>query len=365
MLGLEQVQSLGNKELVQQGSQKRSYKSIERPEKTNDFQLSMTIYQKFEKDKREKILKEAENIEKKYQVPSDSQTVGKMLDELLKVIKHADKDKIMFGMPGKLVHGMPEEKEQEAIKETSLIGYLIKSASLIKKQNLSLENIEKENLDSLCFKISDLILTGTYVKKEILDSYCNDIPVDSTLKEKRNSYLLSLEQAVRDSIENDEKEGIVVERDNKFYCVKCPEESVITPAKFMNSPEFKDLEYGALRMGEGDDVIRIKNRQYHDMKGKVKMIFNVGGEKLEMTLFSKKDNTLTFGAITVHMDDKSCKIFSKYREELEKEPRISKVVEAAKSFVQNKPPLSSMGDANVQQLQGNVKSSQSSGQSPN
>ncbi|WP_434732189.1 hypothetical protein [Wolbachia endosymbiont of Zygogramma bicolorata] len=100
----------------------------------------MTIYQKSEKEKREKILKQAENIEKKYQVPSDSQTVGKMLDELLKVIKHADKDKIMFGMPGKLVHGMPEEKEQEAIKETSLIGYLIKSASLIKKQNCRVEN---------------------------------------------------------------------------------------------------------------------------------------------------------------------------------------------------------------------------------
>lgn len=144
MLGLEQIKSVGNGKLEQQGSQKHSYK-IERPEKTNDFQLSMTIYQKSEKEKREKILKQAENIEKKYQVPSDSQTVGKMLDELLKVIKHADKDKIMFGMPGKLVHGMPEEKEQEAIKETSLIGYLIKSASLIKKQNLSLENSEKKS----------------------------------------------------------------------------------------------------------------------------------------------------------------------------------------------------------------------------
>lgn len=213
-------------------------------------------------------------------------------------------------------------------------------------------------MDSLCSKVSNLILTGTYVKKEILDSYCDGIPVDSTLEEERNSYLLRLEQAVCSSIENDEKEGIIVERDNAFYCIKCPEESVITPAKFMNSPEFKDLEYGALRMGEGDDVIRIKNGQYHDMKGKVKMIFKVGDdEKIEMTLSSIKDNTLTFGAITVHMDDKSCEIFSKYLKELEKEPRISKVVEAAKSFVQNKPPLSSMGDANVKQLQGNVKSS--------
>ncbi|WP_419247060.1 hypothetical protein ACJZL1_04635 [Wolbachia endosymbiont of Rhagoletis indifferens] len=63
------------------------------------------------------------------------------------------------------------------------------------------------------------------------------------------------------------------------------------------------------------------------------------------------------------MDDRSCKIFSKYLKELEKEPRISKVVEAAKSFVQNKSPLSSIDDANVQQLQSNVESLQSSGQS--
>lgn len=63
------------------------------------------------------------------------------------------------------------------------------------------------------------------------------------------------------------------------------------------------------------------------------------------------------------MDDKSCEIFLKYLKELEKEPRISKVVEVAKSFVQNKSPLSSIDDANVQQLQSNVESLQSSGQS--
>ncbi|WP_353283313.1 hypothetical protein [Wolbachia endosymbiont (group A) of Pogonocherus hispidulus] len=286
-----------------------------------------------------------------------------MLDELLKVIKHADEQKIMFGMPGKLVHGMPEEKEQEAIKETSLIGYLIKSASLIKKQNLNLEENNEGRLNSLCSKISNLISTGTYVKKEILDSCCNDIPVDSALEEKRNSYLLSLEQAVCSSIENDEKEGIIVERDNEFYCVKCPEKSVISPAKFMNFPKFKELEYGALRVGEGENIIRLHKGKYHDMKGKLKMTFRVGDEKLEMALSSIKDHTLSFGAITVHMDDKSCEIFSKYLKELEKEPRISKVVEAAKSFVQNKSPLSSIDNANVQQLQSNVESLQSSGQS--
>ncbi len=36
------------------------------------------------------------------------------------------------------------------------------------------------------------------------------------------------------------------------------------------------------------------------------------------------------------MDDKSCEIFSKYLKELAKEPRISKVVARAKSFVEEK-----------------------------
>lgn len=133
-------------------------------------------------------------------------------------------------------------------------------------------------------------------------------------------------------------------------------------AKFMNSPEFKDLEYGALLMGEGDNIIRTRNGQYRDMKGKVKMIFKVGDdEKIEMTLSSIKDNTLTFGAITVQMDDKSCEIFSKYLKELEKEPRISKVVEAAKSFAQTKSSKVSLPSSvleNVSQPQ----HSQSSGQ---
>ncbi len=164
-----------------------------------------------------------------------------------------------------------------------------------------------------------------------------------------------LRQIVRKSIENGEEEDIVVQRDNAFYCVKCPEESVITPAKFMNLKEFKNLEYGALQMGEGDNVIRIKNGQYCDMKGKVKMTFKVDNdEKIEMILSSKKAES--FGAMTVHMDDKSCEIFSKYREELEKEPRISKVVEAAKSFVQSKPPLSSVDNANVQHPKSNDQS---------
>ncbi|GFQ67208.1 uncharacterized protein TNCT_232231 [Trichonephila clavata] len=63
-------------------------------------------------------------------------------------------------------------------------------------------------------------------------------------------------------------------------------------------------------------------------------------EKIVITLSSEKadkpENASSFGKIMVHMDDKSCEIFSKYLKELEKEPRISKVVEAAKSFVEEK-----------------------------
>ncbi|MDF0607763.1 hypothetical protein HSX44_02555 [Wolbachia endosymbiont of Onchocerca gibsoni] len=42
---------------------------------------------------------------------------------------------------------------------------------------------------------------------------------------------------------------------NGFCCMKCPEESFITSEKFMDSPEFKDLEYGTLRMREGNNII--------------------------------------------------------------------------------------------------------------
>ncbi len=248
----------------------------------------------------------------------------------------------MFGMPYELVHGIiSDEEKNQAAKGISLIGHLIKNVDRIKKQNLSLEKSEEEKLDSLCLRITDLISEGTYVSKEILDSCCDSIPIDQALKEKRKNYLSSLEQVVRNSIENDKKEGVIVERDNKFYCAKCPEESIITPAKFMNSPEFKDLEYGALRIGEGNDVIRLRNGQYHDMKGKVKMTFNVGGERLEMTLFSKKahepeNNALNFGTIMVYMDDKNCESSLRHYETLKEQPRIERIVGRAKSFVEEK-----------------------------
>ncbi|NSM56727.1 hypothetical protein HET73_04780 [Wolbachia endosymbiont of Atemnus politus] len=96
-----------------------------------------------------------------------------------------------------------------------------------------------------------------------------------------------------------------------------------------------------LKIGEGDDVIRIQNGQYCDMKGKVKMTFKVGNEKLEMVLFSKKahepeNNALNFGTIMVYMDDKNCEIFLKHYETLKGQPRIERIVDRAKSFVEEK-----------------------------
>jgi hypothetical protein len=338
---LEQVESVGNKNLEQQEQRKRSYRSIECPEEAKDFLLSMTIYKQIEREKRKKILKQIEGIEKKYGVLSDSQTAGKMLDELLEIVNLAHKDKIMFGMPYGLVYGVlsDDEGKKRAAKEISLIGYLIKNLNFIKKQNLNLEENEKGKLDSLASKISNLISTGTYVSKEILSVYSKDMLTDQL--EKRDIYLSKLEQVVRSSVENSKEGDIIVERDNAFYCIKCPEESVITPAKFMNSPEFKDLEYGALRMGEGDNIIRLHNGQYHDMKGRVKMTFNVGDEKLEMTLLSKKahepeNNALNFGKIMVHMDGENCKLFSKHYETLKGKSRTEKIIGRAKSFVEEK-----------------------------
>ncbi|BAP00393.1 hypothetical protein WCLE_011090 [Wolbachia endosymbiont of Cimex lectularius] len=82
----------------------------------------------------------------------------------------------MFGMPYELVHGIiSDEEKNQAAKGISLIGHLIKNVDRIKKQNLSLEKSEEEKLDSLCLKITDLILEGTYVSKEILDSCCKNL----------------------------------------------------------------------------------------------------------------------------------------------------------------------------------------------
>ncbi|WP_225536694.1 hypothetical protein [Wolbachia endosymbiont of Mansonella ozzardi] len=59
--------------------------------------------------------------------------------------------------------------------------------------------------------MSDLVSKGSYVSKEMLKL----LPEDIT--KKHEDYLSSLKRIVCDSIENDKKEGIIVERDNGFF----------------------------------------------------------------------------------------------------------------------------------------------------
>ncbi|WP_353284567.1 hypothetical protein [Wolbachia endosymbiont (group A) of Lasioglossum fulvicorne] len=275
---------------------------------------------------------------------SNDKAIENLVKKFQKSIKDAKENKCMFSVPSPILSN-----------KLSIIDYSILVLHHLMKNDAHVTEIGKSKLMPLWLEMSALVSKGNNVSKEASGKLQSDI------LQNRESYLSTLKQIVSDSIENGDKEGIVAQKDNEFYCVKCPEESVITPAKFMNLKEFKNLEYGALQMGEGDNVIRIQNGQYCDMKGKVKMTFKVDNdEKIEMILSSEKAES--FGKIMVHMDDKSCEIFLKYREELEKEPRISKVVEAAKSFAQKKssevsPPLSNMKSADISQH------SQSSGQS--
>ncbi|MDR0773558.1 MAG: hypothetical protein LBE46_04580 [Wolbachia pipientis] len=264
-----------------------------------------------------------------------------IIKKSLELIALREDKKILFGMPCNVFS-----------ENTSLIDHLVRSLNAIKIEELS--TYEKHQLDLLSSKMSDLVSTGTYMSEKALKL----LPPD--LIEKRSNYLSSLKQIVCDSIEKDEKkdmiENVVVEKDNAFYSVKCPEGSVVTSAKFLSNPEFQNLD-GALKIGEGDDVIRIQDGKYHDIKGRFQMTFPISNsEKIVITLSSEKadkpENASSFGKIMVHMDDKSCEIFSKYLEKLEKEPRISKVVEAAKSFVEEKngkqsEPLSVLEEVSI------------------
>ncbi|WP_265034751.1 MULTISPECIES: hypothetical protein [unclassified Wolbachia] len=281
-------------------------------------------------------------------LPND-EAIENLAKRFQKLIEDAKKNKVMFSVSYHIDVFKRWDRE-----ELSIIDYSILVLDRLMNKDANVTKIGRSKLMPLWSEMSDLVSKGNNVSEEASKKLQGDI------LQNRKSHLSTLKQIVSDSIENGDKEDVKVKRDNAFYCVKCPEKSVITPAKFMNFPEFKDLEYGALKIG--NDVIRIQNGQYCDMKGKVKMTFKVSdSEKIEMILSSEKAES--FGKIMVHMDDKSCEIFLKYLKELEKEPRISKVVEVAKSFVQNKSPLSSIDDANVQQLQSNVESLQSSGQS--
>ncbi|WP_339048083.1 hypothetical protein [Candidatus Mesenet endosymbiont of Phosphuga atrata] len=341
MLSSYELVTVSNTEELKE-QQKRPYVNIKRPENTTEFNLSMTIYKKIERFMRQNILNDIKKVEEKYKNSVNNFTAEEIIDSLSELKEKAHKEKIMFGMPFNLMHGMLSDEEREkALKEESLIDHLIKNVALIRKQTSNLGENVKSKLDSLAQEIVHLVATGTYVGEEIVDSYSSFIPELQTQMGKRNDYLSELEEAARKSIESGATEYVIVERDHRFYCVKYPSSSVITPAKFINAPEFKDLEYGALRVGEGENVLRLNKGQYHDMKGRVKMTFNFGEEVLEMNLSSikaddKVNNALNFGAIIVHMDDKSCEIFEKYCQELEKEPRLTKIIAGAKSFVKAK-----------------------------
>ncbi len=346
MLILEQVECVSKEKLEQLGSS----------EETGKLQSSTLIKECIDEHMRQNISAISHKISQAHDSYNDaeelpiSEAVANVASEWLESIKNAKEKKVILSVPLHPGRG------------AAIIDSLIYRVNHLTRNDNNVKGDDKRKLDPIWSEIYDLISKGNYVSKEMLKLLPEDII------KKREDYLSNLKKIASESVDNGEKDKVIVERDNALYCVQCPEKSIITPAKFMNSPEFKDLQYGALRMGEGDNIIRLHNGQYHDMKGRVKMTFNVGDEKIVMTLSSEKadkpENASSFGKIMVHMDDKSCEIFSKYLKELEKKPHVNKVVEAAKSFVQNKtvsPPLSSLGDINIQHPKSNVESLQSSG----
>ncbi|WP_333023911.1 hypothetical protein [Wolbachia endosymbiont of Pentidionis agamae] len=247
-------------------------------------------------------------------------------------------------MPYDLVYGsLSDEQNEKGKKGISFIGYLIKNTNLIKgyieahKSSLPSEKVIREKLSILEKEINDSIKTGVFIGKKILEI----TKVDESVIKEREEYLLGLEKVAVASIVNDKKENVVVERDNSYYCVWYQESSIVAPQKFLNSQEFKDIKYGALRMGDGDNIIRLYNGQYHDMKGKLKMTIRFGEEVLEMTLYSRKahepkNNALNFGTIMVSMNDENCKTFSKYYEKLKEVKHLERIIDRARSFVQEK-----------------------------
>jgi hypothetical protein len=326
----EQVESLGSE----------SKQRKKRSEDARELQSDTIIYKQVDgcmKEKALKMLNRMGNVMGSYN--DGTLTIEETAKKFLELIKVGKEQKVMFSMPcGTSIYG---EKE-----ELSIINYLIRMLHHLRVNDATVDKDGKHQLGTPWSEISNLVLTGNHVYGKASTLLPSDI------LEKRDNYLSRLKQIVCNSIEKGEGkdviENVTVERDNKFYCVKCPEKSVITPVKFLSDPEFKNLD-GALKIGE-DDIIRTQNGQYHDIKGQLKMTFKVDtGEKIEMILFS--ENPSGFGKIMVDMDDKSCEIFLKHCEELKKEPRISKVVEAAESFVQkNKtvsPPLSSVDDTDT------------------
>ncbi len=236
------------------------------------FQPDIAIYKQVDECVRKNTLSTLLNTRRQASTPplcSDETVAKGMIKESLELIALGKDKKIMFGMPCDVFS-----------ENTSLIDFLVRNLHILKTPELS--TYERYQLDLLSSKISDLVSTGIYMSEEALKL----LPTD--LLEKRNNYLSNLKQIVCDSIENDKKDGVILERDNGLYYIQCPEESVITPAKFLSNPEFQNLD-GALKIGEGDDVIRIQDGKYHDIKGKSQMTFPISNsERIVMTLSSEK-----------------------------------------------------------------------------
>ncbi|MDG7052520.1 MAG: hypothetical protein LKM45_01375 [Wolbachia endosymbiont of Alcedoecus sp.] len=304
--------------------------------KTEHLQSSTAIYGHVNEHMEENIsstLREIYNALILYNnsdyLPND-EAIGNMVERFQESIEKAKKNKVMFSVPCHIDVFKKEEK-------LSIIEYSMRVLRHLMEYDANVTEVGKSKLQHLWLEMSNLVSKGNSVSMNVFQS--ERLP---SILQKRRDYLSRLKQIVCNSIEKGKKEDVAVERDNGFFCVECPEESVITPAKFLSNPEFENLD-GALKIGDG--VIQTKNGQYCGMKGALQMAFEVSdSEKIEMILSSQ--NPSGFGKIMVYMDDKSCEIFSKHCEELKKEPRISKVIEAAESFIQeNKtasPPPSSI-----------------------
>ncbi|WP_395463475.1 hypothetical protein [Wolbachia endosymbiont of Cantharis cryptica] len=301
---LERIASVGNEKLKQQGySHKTEY-----PTKTENLQLSMVMQECVDERMRKYILDMLKKIHSLY---ISDQTIlnfvhtklfdGKMIgiEGCLKLTEDGKKQKIMFGVPCNIY---PDLHNTYPYLETiSLIDYLIKYSSLLEKNQSYIDESERHQLDSLLLKIYGLVLTCTNVSKESL----NLLPKD--ILKKREDCLSKRRKIVCESIENGEEDGVIVETDNGRYCIECPAESVVKPATFMNSPEFKYLEGGVLQIGEGGGAVQIQYGEYRRIKGILQMTFAVGDEKIVMILYSKDPSD--FGEIMVDMDGENCKLF--------------------------------------------------------
>lgn len=325
MLAYEQVQSLGSEQqkLQENALEKNSQGFGEK------FTPTAAVHEHVDQKMVDNIfsgLRDIYTVEFEYNIASDkpiSVAVENMAEGFLKSLRRLKQEKIMFSAPVYVSRG-----------DGAILDCMIKKLHHLMNNDANINEDDKRKLEPVLSEVYDLVSKGNYVSKELLKFLPEDV-----LK-KREDYLSNLKNIVRNSSEED----IVVQRDNTFYCVKYPEESIVSPAKFLSNSEFQGLE-GIVKVGEGN-TIKIQSGQYHSVKGKIKMTFKVGDERIEMILSSEEAED--FGKIIVYMDDKSCKVFLKHCEELEKEPRISKVIEAAKSFEQTKPS-STLENTNLSQ----------------